>query len=280
MLCRSLLRLASLLLALVFLQAPAITSAQTSSLKISSPAQIQADFGTVPCEDKERLSAVRSLFERAGVPASEIRIDRYKSVENLVVIKKGESPEKIVIGAHYDKVAKGCGAIDNWTGVVALSHLYRTLKDVPLKKTLVFIAFGKEEIGLIGSRAMTRALSKEQAAGYCAMINIDSLGLTSPQVADNMSSRKLAEFVGELANEMKIPFAHAIVKRGDSDSSSFVAKQIPAVTIHGMNSDWRKVLHTEDDQASKVNPTSVYLGYKLALQMVVRLDQSLCTAYR
>lgn len=280
MLYRSLLRLASLLLALVFLQAPAITSAQTSSLKISSPEQIQADFAKVPCEDKERLTAVQSLFERAGVPASEIRIDRYKSVENLAVIKKGESPEKIVLGAHYDKVAKGCGAIDNWTGVVALSHLYRTLKDVPLKKTLVFIAFGKEEIGLIGSRAMTRALSKEQAAGYCAMINIDSLGLTSPQVADNMSSRKLAEFVGELANEMKIPFAHAIVKRGDSDSSAFVAKQIPAVTIHGMNSDWRSVLHTEHDQASRVHPTSVYLGYKLALELIVRLDQSLCTAYR
>ena len=280
MLCRSLLPLTSLLLALASLQTPAPTGAQPSGLKISSPEQIQADFGAVPCEDKERLSAVSSLFERAGVAASEITIDRYKGVENLVVIKKGESAEKIVLGAHYDKVAKGCGAIDNWTGVVALSHLYRTLKDVPLKKTLVFIAFGKEEKGLIGSRAMTRALSKEQAAEYCAMINIDSLGLTSPQVADNMSSRKLAEFVGEVANEMKIPFAHAIVKRADSDSSAFVEIQVPAVTIHGMNSDWRRVLHTQDDQASKVHPTSVYLGYKLALQMVVRLNQSNCDAYR
>src|SRR3712207_7015935 len=46
--------------------------------------------------------------------------------------------------------------------IVALSHLYRTLKDVPLKKTLVFVAFGKEEKGLVGSRAMTDAIGKEQ----------------------------------------------------------------------------------------------------------------------
>src|SRR4030095_11892079 len=101
------------------------------------------------------------IFERAGVPASDLSIDQYKDVENLVVIKKGESSEKIVLGAHYDKVSDGCGALDNWTGVVALSHLYRTLKDVPLKKTLVIVAFGKEERGLVGSRAMTNAIKKE-----------------------------------------------------------------------------------------------------------------------
>ena len=64
----------------------------------------------------------------------------------------------------------------------------------------MFVAFGREEKGLIGSRAMTRNIDTVQAAGYCAMINIDSLGLGPPQVADNMSSKKLARFTGELAD--------------------------------------------------------------------------------
>lgn len=248
--------------------------------KVSTLEDIQKEFDAVPCDDKERLAAVRSLYEKAGAPASAITLDKHDDVENLVVVKPGESPEKIVIGAHYDKVADGCGAVDNWTGQVAVTQLYQTLRDIPFKKTLVFVAFGREEKGLVGSRAMAKAIPDEELTQYCAMINIDSLGLATPQVADNMSSKALAQFAGELAKEMEIPFAHAGIARANSDSSSFVARKIPAVTIHGLNNNWSKILHSGRDQASKVNPASVYLGYRLALAMVARLDQAACAAYR
>ena len=266
--------------ALALLLAAGCSAAQDPASKISTPEDIAKDFATVPCDDKDRLAAVRALYERAGASASDITLDQHDNVENLVVTKKGASPEKIVIGAHYDKTSEGCGAIDNWTGQVALTHLYRTLKDIPLKKTLVFVAFGREEKGLIGSRAMTRNIDTVQAAGYCAMINIDSLGLGPPQVADNMSSKKLARFTGEIAKELEIPFAHASIGRANSDSSSFVAKKIPAVTIHGLNNDWSTILHSKHDQVAKVNAASVYLGYRLALAMIVKLDASACDAYR
>lgn len=266
-------------LLLVFL-AVIPASAQDPAVKLSTADQIKEDFATVPCDDKKRLEAVKSLFERAGAPSSDVTIDKHKDVENFVVTKKGASSEKIVVGAHYDKVAHGCGAIDNWTGVVTLSHLYRTVKDVPLRKTLIIVAFGKEEEGLVGSRAMTNAITKDQAAEYCAMINIDSLGLSMPQVADNMSSKKLSQFTADLAKEMKIPFAQASITGANSDSSSFVGKKIPAVTIHGMNNHWPEILHTGNDQASKVNAVSVYLAYRLTLAMIARLDQSPCDAYK
>ena len=270
----------SLLQALVFLLATVPAGAQNPSLQMSSLEQIKEDFVKVPCENEERLAAVRSLFERAGASPSDVTIDKFKNVENLVVTRKGESSEKIVVGAHYDKVADGCGALDNWTGIVTLSHLYKPLKDTPLKKTLVFIAFGKEEKGLIGSRAMVNAITNDQSAEYCAMINIDSLGLASPQVADNMSSKKLGQFTAEVAKEMKMQFGHASIPGADADSSAFLAKKIPAVTIHGMNSEWPTILHSRNDQASKVNPISVYLGYRLVLAMIARLDESSCAMYR
>ena len=266
--------------ALVFCIATLPTGAQNPSVKISTDEQIKEDFNTVPCEDKQRLPAVQSLFERDGPSASDFTIDKYKDVENFVLTKKGESAEKIVVGAHYDKVADGCGALDNWTGVVTLSHLYRSLKDVPLKKTLVFVAFGKEEKGLIGSRAMTNAISKDQAVEYCAMINIDSLGLGPAQVADNMSSKKLTQLAADLAKEMQMPFAQASIPGASSDSVSFIEKKIPAVTIHGMSNEWPKILHSRNDQAAKVNPLSVYLGYRLVLSMVMHLDQQPCAAYK
>jgi acetylornithine deacetylase/succinyl-diaminopimelate desuccinylase-like protein len=267
------------LLALLFVLTTAVKS-QDPIIRVSTPEQIKAGFVKVPCENRDRLTAVRTLFEQAGASSAEITIDQYKNVENLVVTKRGESPEKIVVGAHYDKVADGCGAVDNWTGIVVLAHLYHSLKDVSLRKTLVFVAFGKEESGLIGSSAMVKAMTEEQAAESCAMINIDSLGLAPPQVADNLSSKKLEQFTVDLAKEMKLQFAHASIQGAEADSLPFLARKIPAVTIHGLNNQWPAILHSHRDQSSKVNPMSVYLGYRFALGVIARLDESPCAAYR
>jgi hypothetical protein len=270
----------SILAALLFLCALTSLSAQQDEIKISTPEQIKVEFDSVPCKNEERLNAAKAFFEKMGAPASDISIDQYKNVENLVIRKQGSSQEKIIIGAHYDKVSDGCGAIDNWSGIVTIAHLYRSLKDIPLKKTILFVAFGKEEKGLIGSRAMVDAIMKDQVAQYCEMINIDSFGLAAPQVADNMSSRKLSTFTADLANEMKIPFGHASIEGADADSSTFIAKKIPALTLHGLSNEWTSILHSRNDQSSKINPNSVYLGYRLILALVIRLDRSTCGEYR
>jgi Iap family predicted aminopeptidase len=256
---------------------PVSSSAQ---LKISTDEEIKAEFDSVPCKNENRLNAVRALFEKMGVPSSDVSIDKHKNVENLVIRKQGIGDEKIVVGAHYDKVEEGCGSIDNWTGIVTLAHLYKTIKEVSFKKTVLFVAFGKEEKGLIGSRAMVDSISKEQINQYCAMINIDSLGLGAPQVAHNMSSQKLEEMASTWAKEMKMPFGNASIEYADSDSSSFLAKKIPAITIHGLTKDWASILHSRNDQSAKINSLSVYLGYRLALAVLVSVNNGDCGAYK
>jgi Zn-dependent M28 family amino/carboxypeptidase len=244
--------------------------------------EIESEFGAVPCNDDERLQAVRVLFERMGAKPEEIIVERFKNVENVMIKMPGaeNSPEKIVIGAHYDKTEQGCGAVDNWTGIVALAHIYRALKETTLNKTVVFVAFGKEEKGLVGSAAMTAGIKKEQARDYCAMINIDSIGLDRPEVAENLSSKKLVTLSAKIAKEMGLPFARGYLNGGDSDSTSFINKKIPALTIHALGNNWRQVLHTPHDQAVKVKMESVYGGYRLALALLDRIDKSDCRAFR
>ena len=77
-----------------------------------------------------------------GVTDSEMAVEKYKRVENVVIRKPGTSDGVIVIGAHYDKVNDGCGALDNWTGIVTIAHLYRSLKSVATQKTILFVGFG------------------------------------------------------------------------------------------------------------------------------------------
>jgi Zn-dependent M28 family amino/carboxypeptidase len=252
--------------------------AQQPTVILSTTEQIKEEFASVPCEDKDRLSAVKALFERLGASSSDISIEKYKDVENLVIRKQGSTPETIIIGAHYDKVSYGCGAVDNWTGIVAMAHVYRTVKDIPLKKTVLFVAFGKEERGLIGSRAMAGAINKEQLEQYCAMINIDSFGLAAPQVLENASSKKLSSLAADLAKEMKIPFGSARVEAADSDSSPFLRRKIPAITLHGLSNEFSTIIHTSNDKSAKVNEASVYLGYRLVSVMLVRLDETSCNA--
>jgi Iap family predicted aminopeptidase len=256
---------------------------QLSFPRISTEEEISAEFATVPCKNKDRLAAVKALFEKMGAKPDEVTIEKYGGVENIFLRKAGVTPDsadKIVIGAHFDKTPDGCGAVDNWSGISALAHIYRTVKDLPMKKTVIFIGFGEEEKGLIGSSAITGKIKKEQAGEYCAMINIDSLGLTLPQVADNLSSKKFMDFTVDLGKQMNLPVTHGNLAGAGADSQSYLKKKIPAVTIHGLSNDWPKTLHSSNDKPEKVNRQSVYLGYRLALVLLTKVDESPCDAFR
>ena len=155
-------------------------SAQSAD-NFSTEDNIKEDLKLNVCEDKERLAAVKLLFKKFGATDDEIIIEKFKNVENLVVTKKGKTGETVIVGAHYDKTSEGCGAIDNWTGIVIIANLYKTLRNFSTEKTYLFVAFGKEELGLVGSEAMARAIPKEKRAGYCSMVNFDSFGFNANQ---------------------------------------------------------------------------------------------------
>ena len=79
---------------------------------------------------------------------------------------------------------------------------------------------------------------------------------------------------------MRIPFERIRINGADSDSSSFISKKIPAVTLSGLSNEWQSILHTPFDQVKKVNSDSVYLGYRLALAMWSRIEEAACESFR
>jgi Iap family predicted aminopeptidase len=241
---------------------------------------IADEFKSVPCKNSDRQQAAMALMEKMGAPHDAVTLQHYRNVDDIVVVKPGATDDKIVIGAHYDKVEAGCGAIDNWTGVVTVAHLYNTFKDKSFKKTVVFVVFGKEESGLIGSSAMVSSIDKDEALHYCAMVNIDSLGQAIPQVADNMSSKKLELLAEITAKNMKMPFGHAVIGDASADSVPFVQHKIPAMTIHGLAPHWESILHSSKDQVSAVDPKSVLAGYLLTVNVINSIDQSPCESFR
>lgn len=265
---------------LFLLFALTVSGQAQASVKISNEADIREDIGLNVCKNDERLEAVKKLFRKMGATDAEIKIEKIKNVENVVVTKKGSTEETVVVGAHYDKVSDGCGAIDNWTGIVILANLYRTIKDFNTQKTFVFAAFGKEELGLLGSKEMAEAIPKEKREQYCAMVNFDSFGFTYPQAMTNISDSKLIDLAKETSKEMKIPFAVARIENASSDSASYQRQKIPAISFHGLTASWQQFLHGTRDKVENVDAQSVYVGYRYGLNYLAKIETKGCADFR
>jgi len=264
--------------ALLFLSLASPLFAQ--SVTVSTAEDIERDLALVPCKSSDRLLAVQALFRKLGATDDDILVSDRKKTKNVIVTKKGTSPETIVVGAHYDKLGDGCGAIDNWTGIVALAHFYGTLRSVSTTKTFKFIAFDKEEPGLIGSGVFVGDIPKAERATYCAMVNVDSFGFTLPWVMGNTSDKKMIAAAKDFWKEMKLELTSVDIPNADADSSSFRKAGIPAITFAGLDGKWEHYLHSSNDQLKNINPSTVFAGYRFVLPFLTHIDTMACTDFR
>jgi Zn-dependent M28 family amino/carboxypeptidase len=268
-------RLAPLFLFFVF-TLPAICQAP----KISTAEDLERDVKLVPCKMADRFEAVQKLFRSMGASDADISVDDSKGTKNVIVTKRGSSPETIIVGAHYDKVDEGCGAIDNWTGIVAIAHLYGTLRSVETTKTFKFIAFDKEEKGLIGSDNFVSGIAKADRASVCSMVNIDSFGFTLPWVMENTSDKQLITTAKDLWKKMKLDLAVVPIANADADSSSFKKAGIPSITFTGLSREWQNYLHSPNDKLKNIKMDSVFAGYRFLLPFLAEIDKPACDAFR
>lgn len=132
-------------------------------------------FGSLPCVHMR----VKDAFELAGSGAGRVRLTLENEVvhltsHNVVAVLPGEkNPGEIVsFGAHYDSVPFSTGVYDNGAGSVINLEILRYFKENPPKRTVKFMWYGSEEIGLEGSWAYVRA-HKDELLNHRLMINVD-----------------------------------------------------------------------------------------------------------
>jgi len=107
---------------------------------------------------------------------------------NVKAVKPGYAePDKIiVVGGHYDAITLGQplppsifapGADDDGSGTTVTLELARVLANVPLRKTVIFMPFSAEEVGLVGS-ADAAGDFRDEGADLEVMFNYDMVGYT------------------------------------------------------------------------------------------------------
>ena len=173
----------------------------------------------------------------------------------------------MILGAHYDTVAGVAGANDNASGTAVLLTLARELSDKSFPFDQRLIAFGSEELGLLGSRHYVESLSPEQRGRVIGMLNFDALGSGSrlSVVGDDLLTQPVMEDSQARGIELRLRQSSG---RGGSDHASFAAVGIP--NIFFSSNDFSR-LHTPEDTLEFVDPQLLGDTVRLALTLLYTL---------
>jgi len=193
------------------------------------------------------------------------------TVNNVLAWLPGQTDEYVIIGAHYDHLGRGNfdslapsqvgqihpGADDNASGTAGVLELARLLAPQrgQLKRSILFMNFSGEELGLLGSAEWVKDPTRPLAKAV-AMINMDMIGRIKDDKVYIGGIGTGSTFKGILEQAQKdTPFKIEYSAGGyaSSDHTSFVAKKIPVLFFFsGLHSDYHKPSDTWD----KINPTS------------------------
>jgi Zn-dependent M28 family amino/carboxypeptidase len=225
-------------------------------------------------ENKLNDSRRPASFETgAAVRASAEVEPAVTTTYNVVAYLEGSDPvrknEYIIMGAHYDHLGMGGvgsssrkpdttgvhnGADDNASGVAALIEIAERIAGSEEKpsNSFLFIAFGAEEMGLLGSKyyADNPLLALEDAR---IMLNMDMVGRLREQnlqVGGTGTAAEIEEIVMKLVPENELSVSTTREGYGASDHSSFYARDIPVLFVTtGAHTDY----HTPEDDVEFIN---------------------------
>tara|TARA_B110000503_G_scaffold50129_1_gene81241 strand:- start:17027 stop:17752 length:726 start_codon:yes stop_codon:yes gene_type:complete len=157
------------------LASDAMEGRQAGTLGIEKAAQyIETAFADIGLTKYNDLPAYRQNFKANGL-----------ELFNVIGVLEGKSKkdEFVVISAHYDHLGvkkEGTGdliyngADDDASGTTAVLTLAQYFKDLGTnERTLIFVAFTAEEMGLLGSRHFGKDVDASQ---FIAGINIEMIG--------------------------------------------------------------------------------------------------------
>jgi hypothetical protein len=130
--------------------------------------------------EAEAARYVEAELARAGLQPQRQTVARFGNPSvNVRALLTGRDPASvIVVGAHIDHLGpRFPGAEDNATGVAVVLELARALRarHAELGRSVLFVFFGAEEEGLVGSRAFVAAPPVPRAR-MTVMINLDMMG--------------------------------------------------------------------------------------------------------
>ncbi|MBU2584654.1 MAG: M28 family peptidase, partial [Bacteroidetes bacterium] len=229
-------------------------------------------------KEMDSLKAARSFYFTNSSASISVGLKPViRSTRNVIGLVESENPvyknEYIVIGAHYDHLGMGGrgslssstepeihnGADDNASGTSTVMELAQkfSANKKSLKRSMIFMTFSGEEMGLLGSahfvKTPTIPLDK-----VVAMYNLDMVGRLNEESSLTVYGTGTSPIWKDLLNDKNSFYSFKLNfiddGFGPSDHSSFYAKDIPVLFYFtGTHSDY----HKPSDDFDKINYTGL-----------------------
>ena len=208
-------------------------------------------------------------FVARSAAAAHAGVNAQLPTRNVVGLLRGTDPrlrdEVVVIGAHLDHLGRSSGssldpqagtairngADDNASGSAVVMELARMFAAQPTRRSLLFVHFSGEELGLLGSQYFVEH-SPVPLDRMVAMINFDMVGRLRDDklIVYGVSTAEEMPALLDSANTAPELAVHAVGDGfGPSDHSSFYAKGIPVLHLF---TDLHGEYHRATDDAALI----------------------------
>ncbi len=227
------------------------------------------DFQKAVDADVRPRSVASTGVRLTGRVALQASYAKASNVAGVLPGKGALAKEVVVIGAHYDHLGYGGagsmkpnvraihhGADDNASGTAAVllaaEKMSAALSGQADRRTVVFILFSGEEVGLAGSSWFV-GHTPFPFENVRAMVNLDMVGAMKNDELIVFGTESAKEWTAAIAPMGEKAGIH-VLGRGDgygpSDQSSFYGKQVPVLHLF---TGAHERYHTPEDTSDSVN---------------------------
>ncbi len=247
---------------------------ETGSLQNNRPAPIP---GISVCkEDGDFLTRCLKRYDKVVMRLQTTDINEPRTSWNVVGDLPGsEYPdEMIVLGCHYDGHDISQGAHDPASGMVSVIETARVLSTYAsdiLKRTVRFIAFGTEEIGLTGAFRYVDAHADE-LNNIRLMLNMDAAGGTSRKGIVLHHWESLEPFFNTAQEQIHADMPIGQKVHSYSDHFPFFLKGVPSCHMGDPTSapSGRGFGHTAYDTLEKVELDNLRRASSIGARIALR----------
>ncbi len=190
----------------------------------------------------------------------------------------GQSGESIVVGAHYDGHDISQGAMDDASGtalVLELARLFAPLRG-QLRRTIRFMTFACEELGVLGSTKYVEA-HRNEMKDIAMMINLDNAVGAGPKGFAYSGLEDVESMLKRIAKETSYALNLSERVATASDNFPFFMAGVPAITMRSKQNDrslGRGFGHTAYDTLDKLNERDMKECAMVAARVLLRLAQN------
>lgn len=199
--------------------------------------------------------------------------------------------EIIVIGGHADSIAgwfgranaRAPGADDNASGIATITETIRIAMEMGYKpkRTVKFMAYAAEEVGLRGSKEIAQKHKREGKN----VVGVVQLDMTNHKGTDDLdivfmtdfTNDAQTKFMGKLIDEyVKVSWGYSKCGYGCSDHASWHSAGFPAsMPFESTMGDINGHIHTARDTISQSNNDAVHAEKfaKLAVAFLVEMGK-------